>query len=102
MERGSDVHSPRLDEQMQHETESITRGKPSEARAEEFREMEEAGDEILAGSLRQDAVRERSELARHLRGSIFPATRAAVVQCAIDEQAPDDMVEALRGLPEGE
>ena len=64
--------------------------------------MEEAYDEILSGVLRQDAVRERSELARHLRGSIFPAERASIVECAIEEHAPDDVVEALRQLPADE
>src|SRR4051812_542916 len=102
MERGSDVHSPRVDDEMQHETDSLTRGGPIEARAEEFREMEEADDEILSGSLRLDAVRERSDLARHLRGSIFPAERASIVQCAIEEDAPDDMIDVLRGLPDDE
>jgi hypothetical protein len=100
MERGSDVHNPRLDNVLQRETESFTRGEPIEARAEEFRTMEEADDEILAGALRRDDVRERSELARHLRGSIFPADRAAVVQCAIDEHAPDEIVDTLRRLPD--
>src|SRR4051794_18660373 len=102
MERGSDVHNPRIDEEMQRESESLTRGAPIEARAEEFREMEEADDEIVSGSLRQDAVRERSELARHLRGSIFPAERAAIVRCAIEEHAPEDLIDALRRLPDDE
>jgi hypothetical protein len=96
MERGSDVHNSRLDD----ETESFTRGGRIQARAEEFRTMEEADDEILSGALRRDDVRERSELARHLRGSIFPADRAAVVQCAIDEHASDEMVDTLRRLPD--
>jgi hypothetical protein len=72
MERGSDVHSPRL------------------------------YDEIPSGALGDDAVRERSELARHLRGSIFPAARAAIVECAIEEHAPDEMIAALRRLPDDE
>jgi len=96
------VHNPRIDEEMQRESESLTRGAPIEARAEEFREMEEADDEIVSGSLRQDAVRERSELARHLRGSIFPAERAAIVRCAIEEHAPEDLIDALRRLPDDE
>ena len=37
MERGSDVHNPRLDDEMEHETESLTRGVPIEARMLAFR-----------------------------------------------------------------
>ena len=72
MEPGSDIHSPRLD------------------------------DEIPSGSLAHEEVRERSELARHLRGSIFPAERPAIVQCALEEDAPDEMIEELRRLPDEE
>jgi len=72
MEPGSDIHSPRLD------------------------------DEIPLGSLAHEEVRERSELARHLRGSIFPAERPAIVQCALEEDAPDEMIEELRRLPDDE
>lgn len=99
MERGSDAHSARIDEQMQHESESFTRGEPIEARAEDFRQMEEADDAILSGDRRHDALRERSDLARHLRGSIFPADAFAIVTCAVEEHAPDDLVARLHQLP---
>lgn len=35
MERKSEKHNPRLDDEMKHETESLVRGAPVEARAEE-------------------------------------------------------------------
>lgn len=44
MERGSGKHGPRLDDEMDRETESITRGSPVEARAEESREKEGPAD----------------------------------------------------------
>lgn len=44
MERGSDKHGPRLDEEMDRETESITSGSPIEARVEESREKEGPGE----------------------------------------------------------
>jgi len=72
MERGHDVHDSQLD------------------------------DETPSGALDEESVRDRSELARHLRGSIFPADRAAVVACAIDEDAPVELVDALRSLPDDE
>ena len=44
MERGSDKHGSRLDEEMERETESVTRGAPVEARVEEWREKEGPGE----------------------------------------------------------
>jgi hypothetical protein len=49
--------------------------------------------------LDHEAVVERSELARHLRGSIFPADRDTVVECAIQEHASPHTLGALRRLP---
>ena len=45
MERGSDKHSPRLDEEMEKETQSIQRGAPVDSRVEEFRQTEETATE---------------------------------------------------------
>jgi hypothetical protein len=45
MERGSHKHSPRVDEEMERETRSLTQGAPVEARSDESRMEEPAGDE---------------------------------------------------------
>ena len=45
MERGSDKHSPRIDDEMHHEVRSLEQGAPVEARVEEFREQEGPGDD---------------------------------------------------------
>ena len=45
MERGSDKHSPRVDDEMANETSSITKGPPIEARADEARMKEPAADD---------------------------------------------------------
>lgn len=45
MERGSDKHSPRLDDEMELETSSLTRGSPVESRSDESRMKEPPGDE---------------------------------------------------------
>ncbi len=45
MERGSDKHTPRLDDELDHETRSMTQGSPIEARADEERMKEPAGDD---------------------------------------------------------
>jgi hypothetical protein len=44
VERRSEKHNPRLDEEMKRETESLVRGAPVEARAEESREKEGPAD----------------------------------------------------------
>jgi hypothetical protein len=45
MERGSDKHTPRLDDEMDGETESLTRGSPIESRSDESRMKEPPGDD---------------------------------------------------------
>jgi hypothetical protein len=51
MERGSDMHSPRVDEELDDATEGLQRGEPSESRTDEARKVEEAeaDDENEAG-----------------------------------------------------
>jgi len=45
MERKSDKHSPRVDDEMDHETRSVTQGSPIESRIDESRQKEPAGDD---------------------------------------------------------
>lgn len=45
MERGSDKHGPRLDDEMARETRSLTDGAPIEARSDESRMKEPPGDD---------------------------------------------------------
>jgi hypothetical protein len=45
LERGSDKHSPRVDEELDHETRSLQQGAPLESRVEEFREQEGPGED---------------------------------------------------------
>jgi hypothetical protein len=115
VERGSDTHGPRLDDELEHEVESLVRGQPIESRAEDFRLEEDSGDdepaaepvvaraldEPVESGLTHTDVRARSELARHLRGSLFPADRTALVQYAVEEGLPPDLVDSLRTLPPG-
>ena len=115
MERRSNVHNPRLDDELAHEAESLTRAAPTEARVDPSRTMEDAGDGkpipealISAGAgpddpmvLGHDEVRARSELAIHLLPSRFPMTRDEVVDCATAQQAPADLLAFLDGLPVG-
>ena len=113
MERETTQHSGRLDDAMAKETDSLTHGAPVEARVDENRLQEDAADdEPVAESLVSGepaggdfygpsyrATRERSELASHLRPSIFPATPTVLVQCAREEHADDALVDRLSALP---
>ncbi|MEN3314481.1 MAG: hypothetical protein V7605_715 [Acidimicrobiaceae bacterium] len=115
MPRGSDKHSSRLDESLAHDTTSLTRGAPVESRAEEFRTQEGAGDDEptpdarLAGDrglndgdvLNYDEVEARSLLAVHLRPSVWPADRPALVACAQETNAPSWLIDGLTTLPDG-
>jgi hypothetical protein len=100
---------------MEHEIESLTRGAPVESRTNPARELDGAADDEPTpeaviehagrsgpprGALSTVDVRRRSELAQHLRPSIFPATRNDVIQVARSEEAPAQLLEDLEQLPE--
>jgi hypothetical protein len=105
----SNKHSPRIDDQLAHETESLTRGAPIESRVEEGREQEGPGDEDRdtdartgpPGALGADEVEARRELSRHLRPSAFPADREGLLAEARDQNAPGPVLAALERLPDG-
>jgi len=115
MERGSDRHGRRIDEELKHDTGSLVHGSPTEARADERREQEGPGDDeptpgaLLTGdrpaanpdTLSHDEVEARTELARHLEPSVFPADREALVASARRLQAPPALIDRLATLPEG-
>src|SRR2546427_370400 len=83
--RGSDKQGRRIDEGLKHDTGSLVQGSPVEARADERREQEGPADDeptpdaLLTGdrpapnpnTLSHDEVEARTELARHLEGSVF-------------------------------
>jgi Protein of unknown function (DUF2795) len=104
MERSSE-HGPRIDEDLDRLTQSVTRGAPVESRADEEREQEGPAD----GEPVPDAVIHRagddfewrSEIARHLEPSAFPASRDEIIRVARRERAPEDVVGWLERLPDG-
>jgi hypothetical protein len=116
MERGSDRHNPRIDEELKHDTGSLLHGAPVESRSEESREQEGPADgeptpdALLTGdaapaaspdTLSHDEIEARAELARHLEPSVFPADRAALLASAQRQQAPAAVIERLSALPDG-
>lgn len=114
MERGSDKHGPRVDEQLRHETEGLVRGghgthaeewKTPEPSAEGQPDADLAPDTTLVGGtppgMVPDDVVGRSELATYLRRTAFPAVREMLVDDAIGSAAPDSVVEEVKRLPSG-
>jgi hypothetical protein len=109
MERTSQKHNPRLDDELKHETEPLVRS-GEESHVEEFREQEPPGDnepEARYGldddawaSLGSDAVSARRELSRHLPNA-FPGDRDRLVREAEGADAPGEVVDVLRRLPAG-
>ena len=111
MERGSDKHSPRVDEELEHETRSLEQGAPVESRVEEHREQEGPGDDqptpsaLLTGgrtgSLDLDDAEARADIARFIDPSTFPTDREGLLSNAEANHAPDAVLERLQALPGG-
>jgi hypothetical protein len=113
LERGSDKHSPLVDEELDHETRSLRQGAPVESRVEEHREQEGPGEgqptpdarltggRATAASLDLDDAETRADIARFLSPSAFPADRETLVADARANQAPAGVLERLRALPAG-
>ncbi len=110
MERTTDKHSPRLDEEMKRETASLTHGAPVDARADEFREQEAPTDYEPGASSRlmhldpqgNDPAGARREFSRHLLPSMFPGDRDSLLDAANAEDAPGPVIDLLAQLPPGQ
>jgi len=114
MERGSDKHSPRLDEAMEHEVQGlVTSG--HQTHAEDWKTAEPSGEDqpdvdrvpdgtrsggVPEGMSEADVSR-RSELAGYLGKEVWPATGAQLHEVARGRQAPDAVLEQLARLPAG-
>lgn len=114
MERGSDKHSPRVDEALEAEVRGMmTAGR--ETRGEEWNSAEPSGEDQPdvdlnpAGSLHggvpdgmtEDDVETRSQIAGYLGKEVWPATAHQLMLVAQNRNAPDDVVRRLQQLPQG-
>jgi Protein of unknown function (DUF2795) len=112
-ERGSTHHSPRVDDELAHETESLTHGAPLESRVDEWRLKEAPADgeplpdaqvthtdAPLRGSLSTNEVEQRSLLAISLRPGAFPATAHELREIAEKEHGDAVVLEWLMRLPD--
>jgi Protein of unknown function (DUF2795) len=113
MERGSDKHSARMDDALQHETEGLIRSghdnradwNSPEPSGEDQPDVDRVPDGTLHGGvpegMTEDDVEARSELASYL-GRLWPATREELIRVATDNEAPDAVVRRLHTLPMGQ
>jgi hypothetical protein len=107
----SDTHGPILDEELKHETRGLVQGGRS-SRVEEWRDPEPAGEDQPTADriypedrrgnpegMTQTDVDERSDIARALGTSAFPADRDTLVAVAEDNEATEHVLSLLRSLP---
>jgi hypothetical protein len=99
-----------VDDELARETEPLERGAPVEPRVEEFREQEGSADDEpvvdarleggrSAGSMDADELEARSELARSISPSVFPAGRDALLESALRNHAAQPVLDRLARLP---
>jgi uncharacterized protein DUF2795 len=110
MERGSAKHSPRVDDELEREDQTITRsGQPPHT--QESRETEPFEEPPLDAELPEGAapgtpagmtpadVERRSEIARWLEPHKFPSERDTMLDYLQREGAPDEVIDAIATLP---
>lgn len=100
MERGSNKHGPRLDEQLDREVEGVVRGTAG-GRVEEWREPEPSGEDQPEVTLnpQADEREQLSRFGRYISRSVLPGDRAALRRSAEENEAPDDLLASLDRLP---
>jgi hypothetical protein len=114
MERGSDKHSARMDDALEHEVHGMmTAGR--DTRSEAWHSPEPSGEDqpdvdldpdgTLAGGvpdgMSETDVEIRSQIATRLGKECWPADRDALVAKAAELNAPDVVIDRLGQLPAG-
>jgi hypothetical protein len=111
MERGSDKHSARMDDALEHEVRgTIQAGR--DTHAEDWKSAEPSGEDQPAVDLSANGalhggvpegmteadVEERSTIAQYLGKEVWPATGAQLLAVAEGRDAPDAVLVRLRQL----
>src|SRR5437763_13578506 len=101
VDRGSDKHSPLVDDQLKHETEGLVRAGRS-THAEEWKDAEPSGEDqpdaglapsgtLVGGTpegMEPDDVEGRAELAGYIGEDADPLLREQILALVIDAQGP--------------
>jgi Protein of unknown function (DUF2795) len=114
MERGSDKHSARLDEEMGHEVQGLLKAgrtthaeewKSPEPSGEDQPDVDRSPDGTMVGGvpdgLTEADIEGRSELATYLGKEVWPATGQQLHDVAHGRSAPDAVLARLAALPPG-
>jgi len=111
-EQGSDAHGPVRDEAIKRQDEAEARDYVEEWPEPETEPDDETEQEAiwapaarLADSPTPEdwaAVELRSDLARHLDRTVWPATRERLVEILTERDAGDRLLERVTSLPEGQ
>jgi hypothetical protein len=115
MERASNKHGARLDDEMAREVRGIVQG-GVDPRVEEFHDPEPSGEDqpdvsyVPGGTMTggappgmtYDEVEQRSRLGRFIPMSSLPGDPAKLIAGSRELNAPDDVISQLESLPEGE
>ncbi|MCU7727086.1 DUF2795 domain-containing protein [Actinoplanes sp. KI2] len=101
MERGSSKHGPRVDEEMKHEVLGTVQGVAG-GRAEEWKMAEPAGEDQpdATQTVEPDRGNDLSRFGRYIGRSAMPGDRDALLRSAQALEAPDDILDDLRTLPD--
>lgn len=113
MERETTKHGPRADEDLEKSVAGLLRGEPVDPRSQEYRRLEDPGDdaEIIPGDrpeletrsmLDEHDIEARAELARLLTGLHYPAERGGIVAAALENGADEATISRLEQLPDGQ
>jgi hypothetical protein len=102
MERGSNKHGARIDDEMSDEVRGEVRGNPG-GRAEEWHLAEPSGDDQpdVTELLDVDEAEQFRRFGRYVGRSALPGDRDALKRSAEDLNAPDDVLDDLDRLPAG-
>jgi hypothetical protein len=114
MERGSSKHGPQLDEDMEREAQSHTRGGPAGSRADEWRDPEAGDGEAPEASwipegerpggapppLTAAELEARSRFGQAIPRSVLPADRRALLRAIDENQVPAEIWKRLKRLPD--
>jgi hypothetical protein len=102
MERGSNKHGARIDDEMSDEVRGEVRGNPG-GRAEEWHLAEPSGDDQpdVTELLDVDESEQFTRFGRYVGRSALPGDRDALKRSAEDLNAPDDVLDDLDRLPAG-
>lgn len=115
MERTSDKHSARIDDQLRHEVDPLLDGgAESHSREDRLQEPMIDEDAVVDPAARWDedddqgigvsarTADTRAELAKVITAASWPATRDELVAVAQSEHAPNGVLSQLEQLPHGD